>query len=207
MGTRGAFGVVADGEEKIGYNQFDSYPDGHGMENLAFVRDMVAGERVEFFRQLAKDARLVDEDAKPTREDKVNLAEFYNGNVSNQSTDDWYCLTRDTHGSIQKQLECGYILNSNDFPIDSLFCEWAYIVDFDNEVFEIYKGFQKEEHSEGRFADRGNGGDYKPVRLVKAYGFNELPTDEQFIEDILGPECAECSYRGCEDHVAEPASV
>lgn len=207
MGTRGSFGVVVDGQEKLGYNQFDSYPDGHGIENLAFVRSMVDEGRVDFFKQLAKDAKLVDENVAPTREDKVNLAEFVNLDVSEQSLDDWYCLTRDTHGSIQKQLECGYILDYGDFPADSLFCEWAYVVDFDNEVFEVYKGFNKGE-AVGRFADRkGSHAEYGPVTLVGSYKFSELPSDEDFIQELY-PSCTGCGYKGCDEScVDEMATV
>src|SRR2546429_7303910 len=54
--------------------------------------------------------------------------------------------SRDTQGSIEKMLACGYILDRHDFPLDSLFCEWAYMVDLDLCVFEVYQGFQSETH-------------------------------------------------------------
>ncbi len=199
MGTRGAFGIVESGIEKIGYNQYDSYPDGHGVENLAWVRGLVENETVDTARQIAAEAILVNENVKPTIEDVLNLEENTDLKVSEQSTDDWYCLTRETHGNIQKMIECGYILDSADFPTDSLFCEWGYMVDFDNGVFEVYKGFQKLPHSEGRFADRGSeSSDYYPIRLVASYPFAELPSDEDFIQEHY-PSCAGCGYKGCGD--------
>lgn len=208
MGTRGAFGVQIDGVEKIGYNQYDSYPDGHGVENLAFVREIVEQGKVDLFKQIARDCKVVDENEKPTTEDILNLSEQTNLQVSEQSTDDWYCLTRETHGDIKAMLECGYILDSKNFPQDSLFCEWAYMVDFDNEVFEVYKGFQKVPHTEGRFADRTEGreGGYYPVRLIASYKFSELPSDEDFIQELY-PSCATCGYKNCDSCVDEPAVV
>ena len=45
MGTRGAFGVIIGEKEKIGYNQFDSYPEGKGIDNLQWLRENRAGGR------------------------------------------------------------------------------------------------------------------------------------------------------------------
>jgi hypothetical protein len=76
-------------------------------------------------------------------------------------------------------LAAGVIEDASKFPADSLFAEWGYVVDFDAMTFEVYRGFQGERHSEGRFADlpqsRDNG--YFPVRLVKSWPLSDLPTD------------------------------
>jgi len=192
MGTRGAFGVITGEVEKIGYNQFDSYSDGKGIDNLRWLRQAVADGRLDEIRQSAIDCKLVSNAVKPTPADVKHLAGATDLSVSKQSTDDWYCLTRDTHGFIEKMLDCGYIEDHSTFPLDSLFCEWAYIVDFDTGVFEVYKGFQDEAHTEGRFAGRVAKPDdwvpeyqgakfYYPVRLVASYPLDALPSDEEFL--------------------------
>lgn len=185
MGTRGAFGVIIGEKEKIGYNQFDSYPEGCGIENLQWLRD---ADPVEL-KRLATEARVVsDELGKPTPEDVKNLAATTDLGVSNQTTDDWYCLTREAHGHIGKMLDSGYVYDSSTFPLDSLFCEWAYIVDLDGGVFEVYEGFQKEPHQEGRFADRladpeksASDQEYYPVKLVASWPLDDLPSDDEFL--------------------------
>ena len=214
MGTRGAFGVIIGEQEKIGYNQFDSYPSSRGLENLNWLRGIVpwsgGDERytgLPKFRQLAANCRLVDDDVKPTDEDIHALRGWTDLSVSSQSVKDWYCLTKDSHGSIESMLRCGYIYDNRDFPLDSLFCEWGYIVDFDSNVFEVYEGFQKARPKKGRWKGRPttaeneanykahlkwckkNGRepfspkvpDYKAIELVASWPFNELPSDEDFL--------------------------
>jgi hypothetical protein len=187
MGTRGTFGVVAGGEEKFGYNQYDSYPDGHGVENLRWLRGVVEAGTEDAVRQQAIDAVLVDESAQPTEQDIQKLASVTDLRVSEQSTDDWYCLTRETHGSIEKMLDCGFILDMRDFGFDSLFCEWGYVVDFDRRQFEVYKGYHKGKATKGRWldgeVDSNNG--YGPIQLAALYSFDDLPTDANFLFDTV----------------------
>lgn len=190
MGTRGAFGVIIGEQEKIGYNQFDSYPSGNGIGNLQWLREVVQEGRLDEVAAQAKAARLVTDYDKPTRKDIKALADVSNDGVS--TGDDWYALTHGTHGSIPAMLNYGYIWDSHEFPLESLFCEWGYIVDFDREVFEVYMGFQDKPHSDGRFADRRSKpknwepryqGDkfWYPIRLIESYPFDALPSDEEFL--------------------------
>ena len=202
IGTRGAFGVVVDGVEKIGYCQYDTYPEGHGVENLQWIRSIIERGFENDARQLALDAKLVDDTVVAEKEDIEKLSAFTNLSVSKQSTDDWYCLTRDTHGQIRLMLDCGYILDSSNFPYDSLFCEWAYIIDFDKRQFEVYKGFQKDaskivgRFSHGSISDEDG---YAPVTLIAVYSFDDLPSDDDFLLDTAGPECSDCTYRRTAD--------
>lgn len=195
MGTRGSFGFQVNGTEYIGYNQFDSYPEGHGVDNLDWLRSVIDNGLEQSVREAAEAVRLVTDNDKPTPEDVANLEKSTNLQVSNQDTDDWYCLTRETHGNIGAMIECGYILDASDFPRDSLFCEWGYMVDFDKRQFEVYKGFNQGA-TEGRFADRtGSEKDYNPITLVAVYSFDELPSDENFLNDCAGRKCDDCGYR------------
>jgi hypothetical protein len=210
VGTRGSFGVIIGEKEKIGYNQFDSYPDGNGIENLKWLRtEWLQDDSLEEVRRLAEAAKVVsNETGRPTSAEQKDLAEYADANVSEQSLNDWYCLTRRTHGSIIAMLECGYIDDSSSFPLDSLFCEWAYLVDLDRNVFEVYKGFQRELPKKGRWAgrptreeDEANYGlhlkwcaennrepwlpevsEYKAVELAASWPIDDLPTDEEFLE-------------------------
>lgn len=209
MGTRGVFGVIVGEKAKIGYNQYDSYPEGKGVANLRWLRETIAEGQLDHYRELGEKCRLVDDSVKITTKDRKALASTTDANVS--TGDDWYALTRETHGSFEDMLGCGYIVDFDDFALESLFCEWGYIVDFDAEVFEVYEGFQKSLPTLGRWAGRptaeedtesyiahlewclkngrepfrGRESEYKAIQRVAAYPFAHIPelTDDQFIKD------------------------
>jgi len=78
------------------------------------------------------------------------------------------------------------IQNNYEFAYKSLLCEWAYVIDYSQNTFEVYKGFVKEplDPSE-RFYNNGYlDGEYYPVKLKRRYDLDDLPSPETFIEDL-----------------------
>lgn len=74
------------------------------------------------------------------------------------------------------------VLLDLEFAQDSLFCEWAYVIDFDTNTFEVYRGFNHEPLTEGeRFYRKPNEAvEYHPVKLVATYELTNLPTNNAF---------------------------
>lgn len=175
MGTRGIVGFTAEGKDHFAYNHFDSYPDGLGVDMVTFVRDRVA-KNPDRFKALAVNMKDIS-GTKPTKQDIKRCEPWTDLGVSNQSTDDWYCLLRDTQGDPYAILSCGYYENSNGFINDSLFCEYAYVINFDTGMLEFYEGFQKAPHDNGRFSGNESTGDYYPCALVGEYPFDSIPED------------------------------
>lgn len=72
--------------------------------------------------------------------------------------------------------------NNKDFLIDSLFCEFAYIINLDDEVLEIYTGFNKNPNEKGRYANKTmdldnkkySGGKYYGVKLVQTIPLKDV---------------------------------
>jgi len=197
MGTRHIIAVQSKGDYKIAqYGQWDGYPSGQGVSVLAFLKDEKKVQKLK--KNLAK-TRFLDEKKK----DKAFLA-AYNKNApewSNQPDNrtpeqiHWFntYMTRNLGAKILTSVANSKdkeILLRNELPFvaDSLFCEWAYVIDFDAGTFEVYHGFQKSPPPKGdRFAgmkSEENGSEYFPIALAKKYKLSKLPSKEKFLEDL-----------------------
>lgn len=201
MGTRGLLGFVADNHLYATYNHFDSYPGGLGCDVLAYVAQIAAKGPDAVAEAKARVSALKvieDPDAEPTDADVSALEAWTNVEVGSRHRSgkpDWYQLLRETQGDPEAILASGYLLDGRDFGDDSLFCEWAYVIDFDAEVVEVYRGFRTQPPTRGRWVGRAQhdgaarqaavtGWRYHPIDLVTAFGFNTLPTAEDFVARV-----------------------
>ncbi len=179
MGTRGLTAVILDGERKIAqYGRWDHYPSGQGLTVLAFCRDVMADDakRESFIANLRRCRFSCDSDVAERKE--------------------WLSSIGVDGGWIGAKI-LGLVASAGDDPIilddswtfgaDSLFCEWAYVLDVTAGTIEVYRGFAKD-GSIGRFADLVDetieDSKYGPVSLVKTYRISELPTDADFVRDL-----------------------
>lgn len=173
MGTRGAYGIRKGGVDKITYNHFDSYPACLGNDVLAVVK----GKTIDELSAMFDGVTLVDESTRPTEETFLEYVEqgSVDLGVSNQSADDWYCVLRDFQGNLSVWgNEQRHVIDSASFLADSLFCEWAYIVNLDDQTLEVYKGFNKNPHAPGRYAHLKDG-NCNGVALVATFPLSALP--------------------------------
>lgn len=181
MGTRGFLGFVVDGTEKIAYNHWDSYPDGLGLTVLAWLRET----DLEALPERVRALEVVSDEVPPDdlQVAKLQRAGFVNTDVGGRSERvTWYQALRETQGNPEATLAAGFVEDAHLFPLDSLFCEWGYLVDLDAGVLEVYKGFTRGEATEGRWAgQREEGSDYAAVTRVKSWPLTELPTEDEFV--------------------------
>jgi hypothetical protein len=188
MGTRGIIGFITpEGEERLTYNHFDSYPSGIGINILRWLREV---DLPTMRDQVAALTLIANEDEKPTPEQRAALGRYVDGNVS--TGDDWYSLLRHTQGDLGLTLESGHIIDSAAFALDSLFCEWGYVIDMQRATFDVYRGFQTEPPTEGRWAgaedvttpwEPAYAGQkrYFPIQRVAQFSLERLPTDDEFL--------------------------
>ena len=167
MGTRGCYGFVVNGEEKLAYNHFDSYPSCLGDNMITFLRETPLDE----VREIAERIVLVEEQSEPT-DDQIttcNTLGFTDLKVSTQSATDWYCLLRQIQGELNpyKDEQFVWMIDSHEFLTCSLFCEWAYIINLDTGKLEVYRGFNKNPDAMGRYAKfKGDGKEFYGVALM-----------------------------------------
>ena len=189
MGTRHLIAVYKDGEHKIAqYGQWDGYPEGQGVDVLKFLRR--DGNREILFNRL-DHCRFIDKVGRDKQfiDDYEENAPRWSNEPDNRTVEQkvWFntFMSRDLGAEILTNVsftdgEC-ILKDMSSFALDSLFCEWAYVIDFDTRSFEIYEGFQQEPHYCKRFEGKKKDG-YYPVKMIKSYSLDELPEIEEFKE-------------------------
>lgn len=192
MGTRGFVGFVVGEQVKISYNHYDSYPEYLGVQVFDAVCRWVSGGEIEKRVQQAQDLRLVKDDDRPTSEDRVRLGVFRQQGVGEAGS--WYELLRDAQGDLDRSLDAGVMIDAEEFPLDSLYCEWGYLVDFDRRKLEVYEGFQKASPTAGRWSGREAldddryrrlGHNYYPCNRIVEFDLGGLPGDkEEFLRVV-----------------------
>lgn len=171
MGTRNVTMVILDQDIKVAqYGQWDGYPSGQGLIILNFLKNNL--DKLDFFK------------------DKLHKLSFITKEEL-EAIDDWpksYShFSRDVAASILNVImnqDITKLKDDSDFTADSLMCEWAYVIDLDNNTFEVYKGFNKTKLTEqDRFYMDGycNSG-YYPVKLLVKYDLDKLPKEDDFIK-------------------------
>lgn len=183
MGTRNLTCVVLGGEYRVAkYCQWDGYPEGKGASIVAFLVDgydpdrfrAQLGRLVQLSRE-AIETRWVAAGADPGAE-TVSFEVARRFGLCNSHLD------RDMGGGdflayLQSADPPEVAPSSLEFAADSLFCEWAYVLDLDRNTFEVFEGFNEKPLAEGeRFAflePQANGG-YHPVRHVATFPIDDL---------------------------------
>lgn len=182
MGTRHLIAAKIDGDYRIAqYGQWDGYPEGQGARIIDFLNE---ADLDVFKTKLRATTFLKKEDI-----DRIN------------AEGDWLAkypyLSRDTGADILNIVNAAEtplkLKDTRGFAGDSLFCEFAYVVDFDANTFEVFKGFNKKPTpADSRFPsgaewlEKTDG--YEPVALVQSYALDCLPSKEGFLSDLSEPD-------------------
>lgn len=181
MSTRGFLGFVADKRETITYVHYDAYPSALGADVLKWARTVTDWDAI---RQQAANLVHVDGETMPTDEQRAALAQYAKPGADPEKDpgEEWYRLLYRTFGDPAATLASGYAPHSPDWPGDSVWCEWGYLIDLDEKKFELYQGFQTRPHK-GRFADRpaNERSGYYPVKVLASWPLDDLPDDGSFL--------------------------
>lgn len=146
MSTRGAIGFHSNGVDKVTYNHYDSYPTVLGKSIMSELNK--AKMCVKAMRVMFDKFSMVEEEDDDKNSGNMTLLPYLTESFSM-----WDCS--------------GFLKNS-------LFCEWAYIVNLDDEVLEIYKGANKHKTALGRYASADSDDGYCGVALVAVIHLDDL---------------------------------
>lgn len=167
MGTRNLTMVIQNGKTKVSqYGQWDGYPTGAGSVILKFF------QRNDFDLSTLKSK--ISDLSEYTEEELDKIDKMSNWEEKHPH------LSRNVGSDILNLIYDGFVekIHLNDkFIYDSLFCEWAYLVDLDNNFLEIYKGFNKDrlDRFERFYDDFPNEGGYYACKLYAIFPLNDLP--------------------------------
>ena len=173
MNTKGAYGYRINSTDKITYNELSSHPSHLGRKILTYI----AITPVEQMRKAARNIELVDFYSKPLRELIEKYKEYSDEDARDNENDDWYSLLYKSQGNCQEYHHgLKHMIDCQFFLMDSLVCEWAFIINLDEEVFEAYRGINKDTNAPGRYASRKTWphSEYSGVRLFDEIDLKEI---------------------------------
>lgn len=199
MGTRNLTMVVKDGKFRVAqYCQWDGYPSGQGATVFNFIKNEMTSkfrDQIDQVKELTSEevnARWTKSGADGSGFATMDVAEKFKRSNAHLSHD----MGAGILAYIQNAESPEVYLDLN-FAADSLFCEWAYVLDLDNNVLETYRGFNKTPLlSDERFkfleATRepernGRPDEFYPIRLAAKHSFQSIReelTEEDWIEAV-----------------------
>lgn len=189
MGTKGAFGLYRNGQTKATYNHYDSYPSELG-EDIVFS---IAKASLKKLNNTFDNIVLVRDNSQPIKEQIEECAKV----VDVGDNKEWYWILRDAQGDLDVYVKKGlkYMIDGQSFLKDSLFCEWAYIINLDDNVLEVYKGFQ-ELPDYNRYYDASLMNDkYKNCKLIAKIKLDDImKMGEMLSKAILKTHLGELYY-------------
>ena len=158
MTTRSLTAVRINGEYKIAqYGYYDGYPSGQGVTILNFL--LAEMDKNKFIKKLKK-LRFVINDQE--ERERIERQYDYDG------------------AKILKYIQNNedYIVANNlEFAQNTAFCQWAYLIDFDDNSFEIYSGLKKAYFINNSSVKKG----FENLNLLKKYKLNALPNVNELI--------------------------
>lgn len=207
MGTRNLTLVIdRKGDLKVAqYGQWDGYPEGQGINVLAFAKDQEKMDKLEKVLEKVKffnDCHDIDEyiknyDAKCEQGNRTDADKYwFNNLITRDLCSDILnsLITLDTTKLPKEHNGIIYLQNSEDFGRDSLMCEWAYCINLKNNKLECYHGFNKDKSRESemfkateeelKLQDFLKDYKYYGIYPVKEYNLNNLPEKNKFVKEL-----------------------
>lgn len=204
--------VISDVKTKVAqYGQWDGGPNAQGTTALEFLLEC---DLKKFKEKIDSISFLTDAECEKLDEDRNWDTKYpwLSRDAGAQILNAIYHGKMLVHGieiGSRKEISVNVskVVNSEDFAKDSLFCEWGYVIDLDKRTFEVYRGFNTRplgkkqrfkyleepitrkvltEKNKNERLTREN--EYFPIRMVKSYSLDGLPTVADFLYNFADKE-------------------
>lgn len=198
MGTRNLTMVISNGETKVAqYGQWDGYPEGQGVTALNFLTNTDLNK----FKEKLNSVKFINGAKEKEINKWLKSIGCENGWMNMEQAklyhEKYPLLTRDNGAGIlnlimESEEEINWVNDNREFAADSLFCEWAYVIDLDKNTFEVYEGFNQEPltindrfyHLTAEAEKEYRDTQYHPIKLSKSFDLNNLPFEDEFINSF-----------------------
>ncbi|KAJ3506975.1 hypothetical protein NLJ89_g6562 [Agrocybe chaxingu] len=144
MGTRGLLGFIIAAQRHAAFNRYDSYPSNLGTRVVEFILGLNGPEDYAEMAHLVRRITWVDEKSTPSPELQRKYSEmgFCETEEGFKDPTNWFCLLYKLQGGAAlPAIQSGnleHLVESVDFLKDGIFCEWAYFIDFENQILETW---------------------------------------------------------------------
>lgn len=220
MGTKHLIAVIdKKGTLKVAqYGQWDGYPSGQGVDVLKFAKDKASLKELEqrfdiikFYNDTHEIDRWIHQyNSRAEIESNTHLSDQARALGGRTDSDVyWWKTTRtrdlgadiltaliniDTKRLPQEHNGYIYLFNDIEFLKNSLFCEWAYIIDLNQNKLIILSGFNKDKSKEYKLCITKQEDidkefcKYYGCTLLKEYDLDDLPSEDEFLSDLEGDD-------------------
>ena len=177
MGTRYLIGVKKDNEFKVAqYGGWDGYPDGAGANVVSCIKDW---DKDKFIDCLNKCEFINRDLYRMYINNKMDSPEY--SALIEKYRDIHYTLSSSTGADIlyyitDTDAEKIALYDSSSFIKDSLFCEFAYIINLDTNKLEYYLGFQKHPFDDNEYGTEITHG-YYPCKKEAEFDLDNITED------------------------------
>ena len=204
MGTRSLILILYNGRFVVAqYTQYDGYPEREG-QGLRILNFLLVPTNIQHLKDglpyiyipSNEERQRISAEVKDLNDKARAHADFQRSNghyveITNPLYEHWPSLSRDTGAGILEIIAQATeakpvpVILDLEFANDGLFCEWAYVVNLDENTFEVFSGSEKKVGARSiRFHDIGGDNETVPI-LVKSFQLGALPeTEESFIAEL-----------------------
>ena len=177
-GTRGTYGFASNQKVKLTYNHFDSFPEGLGVIIVDFCKRTTAENGWDKLRVAVDAVVMVDENTKMSEDEAKR---YFPKKKSFPKMPTWYeALHSYQGGKILDAIangEVGHMTEGGDFPKNSGFCDFCYIIDLNNMTLDVYIGKQKKADPNSYFGQEKTEDGWYPCKFLATWWLNDIPAD------------------------------